>query len=204
VDGVKTTAVPNGVSITELDDNKTDFGSSIVFVGTLNWDPNRKAVLYLAHKIWPLLKQRIPEITCDIIGTHPPQELLSLAESDDAFKVHGFVDDLSVYLKPGVIFACPIKDGGGTKLKVLDALAIKAAVVADPIACEGIEVTDKHDVMLASTPEEYVDCIQEIIKDNELRRKIGNNARKLIVDNYSYEIIGKLLSRLCENVQAER
>lgn len=195
--GLYTKAIPNGVDLEYFQSSDT-FSSdkSITFIGTLNWEPNRKAVIYIAEKIWPLLKQQHPDIQCHIIGTHPPQEVLSLAKKDVQFKVHGFVTDVRDYLIQGTIFVCPIKDGGGTKLKLLDAFAMKTAVVADPIACEGIEVTDKKDVLLATTPEEYTHQITSLIEDNKKRQELGENARQLIEEKYSYVSIGRALSDL--------
>lgn len=196
-----TEEVPNGVALSHIDRSaeiKTD--KSIVFIGTLNWDPNTKAVIYLANKVWPLLKQRCPEAICHIIGSHPPRQLLDLSKNDPSFCVHGFVLDLDEYLQPGTIFVCPIKDGGGTKLKVLDALAMKAAIVADPVACEGINVTDQKNILLASTPEKFVDSILKLFDDNTLRKNLGKNARELIEGEYSYKLIGRSFSNLCEQV----
>ena len=86
---------------------------------------------------------------CDIIGGRPPDDLVALAERDDRFNVHGFVDDIHPWMEQALCYVCPIRDGGGTKLKILDALAMSKAIVAHPIACEGIDVTPGLDVLFA-------------------------------------------------------
>ncbi len=93
-------------------------------------------------------------------------------------------------------------DGGGTKLKILDALAMEKAIVAHEIACEGINVSDGVDVIFAETAEAYVSAISGLIADQDLRNKMGLAARKLIVDHYAYEEIGRKLARLYKKSQS--
>ena len=198
---VLTQEVPNGVALTDLTNSASiQKNRSILFVGTLNWDPNSKAVIFLTEQIWPLLKKKYPDVTCDIVGAHPPRELVDLSKADKAFRVHGFVSELDDYLNPGAVFVCPIKDGGGTKLKILDALAMRAAVVADPVACEGIDVQDGKDVLFASSAEEYVLMISKIFESEQLRETLGINARSLIEGKYSYHSIGLKLSALYNTI----
>ena len=170
--------------------------ASIIFAGTLSWYPNRQAVDFLAREIWPRLKAAAPKSSVDIVGANPPAELLELGRRDPDFRVHGFVDDVRTYLDRASVYVCPITDGGGTKLKILDALAMGKAIVADPIACEGIDVTDGVDVVFASRPEEYVSAIRRLFSDREERMRLGENARRLAEAKYAYSMIGEKLARL--------
>ena len=168
----------------------------LLFVGTLSWYPNIEAVNYIASVIWPALKQKIPTIEIDIIGANPPKEILELASSDPNFRVHGFVDNIIPYFHKAKCYVCPIKDGGGTKLKIIDALSIGMAIIADEIACEGIEVTNKENLLFATSADEYVEAISQCVTNDEQRINLQNEARKLAVDKYSYGSIGKDLSDL--------
>ncbi|MCI5164822.1 MAG: glycosyltransferase, partial [Candidatus Electrothrix sp. GM3_4] len=96
------------------------------------------------------------------------------------------------------VYICPIRDGGGTKLKLLDAFSMKKAVVAHPVACEGINAQPDHDVFFAETPNEFVDKISMLFADAELRQATGENARKMVSSLYSYESIGGKLSEMYE------
>jgi len=102
--------------------------------------------------------------------------------------------DVRPYLSQAHIYVCPIRDGGGTKLKVLDALAMHIPLVADPIACEGIDVVDGESVIYATTPDDYVASIKRLIGEPILCEKIAANGAALIQNNYSFESLGKKLS----------
>ncbi|MDX2503323.1 MAG: glycosyltransferase family 4 protein [Gammaproteobacteria bacterium] len=170
--------------------------NSLIFIGRLNWYPNTAAVRFIAHKIWPALKAVMPGVNIDIIGANPPDDLLMLAGKDSNFQVHGFVNDIHAFLNEAAVYLCPITDGGGTKLKILDALSMNKAIVAHPIACEGIGVTNGKNVMFAESVDEYVAVIKQLFNDKDLRKSIGGEARLLIEEEYSYAKIGKKLSDL--------
>lgn len=189
--------IPNGVD-TDYFKPQPDITKSnrLLFVGTLSWYPNIEAVNYIASIIWPLLKQKIPTIEIDIIGANPPKSILELAAKDSNFRVHGFVDNIIPYFHNAKCYVCPIKDGGGTKLKIVDALSIGMAIIADEIACEGISVTNNENVLFASSAEEYVDAIERCLTNDEQRNNLQTQARNLAVNKYSYDSIGKNLSDL--------
>ena len=197
--------IPNGVDINYFQPSERPVVSqSMIFVGSLNWYPNRDAMIYFAEQIWPAIKQRIPQAQMDVVGAHPPKELLALAAQDGNFRVHGFVDDVRPYIERAAVYVCPIRDGGGTRLKILDALAMGKAIVAHPIACEGIEVTDNKDILLATDPDGYVAHLERLFRDEPYRNLIGSAGRNLIVSKYSYTAIGKKLADLYNRVVTTR
>ncbi len=198
--GVKTHVIPNGVDTGFFSPNNEVVPDPyfLIFIGGMSWYPNREAMLFFARKVWPLLKIKIPEINMHVVGETPPEELIELSKKDNNYHVYGFVDDIKNMFNRAGLYICPISDGGGTKLKVLDALAMGKPIVAHPIACEGIEVINNKNVLFAETPEEYVGRISELIEKPLLRAKISEENRKLIHDKYSYRVIGEELLRLLE------
>jgi glycosyltransferase involved in cell wall biosynthesis len=152
------------------------------------------AAKFIAEQLWQRLVEAVPGLTLDLVGSDPPPEAVRLAERDDRFRVHGFVDDVRPYLQRAEVFLCPITDGGGTKLKILDALAMEKAIVADPIACEGIDVVDGVSVLLASTPEQYVEAVTSLMADAQKRTGMGRAGRALVRDRYSYATLGRKLA----------
>ena len=131
-----------------------------------------------------------------VVGRNPPEWLRQFAAGNANLMVTGFVDDVRPYLDQAEVYVCPISDGGGTKLKILDALAMGKAIVAHPIACEGIEVSEGENVLYAETPEDYIDKICMLFKDASLRSSLGASGRKLIEDKYNFVNIGKKMDRL--------
>ncbi|MEX2475909.1 glycosyltransferase family 4 protein [Marinobacter sp.] len=186
-------SVPNGVDVSYFYPNPSVkvVENSIVIVGGLSWYPNREAVEYFIRELWPLIKVSIPDIRVDIVGRGPTAEMLKLAENDEYFRVHGFVDDVREYLWRAKFYLCPIRTGGGTKLKILDALASGCCIIADPFACRGINVQNGVDVVYAETPEDYVDAIKTLLSNPETEASLRKAGPELIRNHYSYIGIGK-------------
>ena len=189
--------IPNGVDLDyfyPLDGKQKP--SSLIFAGGMSWYPNVAAMEYFTQKIWPVLIKEIPDTSMTVVGRNPPSWLKDFAERQSNFTVTGFVDDVRQYIDRAAVYVCPITDGGGTKLKILDALAMGKALIAHPIACEGIDVVDGVNVLFATTPEEYIEKIKLLFRDEQFRNKLGTNGRKLIEEKYSFVSIGNKLSGL--------
>ena len=200
--GTKAEVIANGVDTEyfKSSENKEKPGN-LIMVSGMNWFPNRDAVIYMCEEIWPLIAKKLPNITWTVVGACPPQQLLDLAKDDDRITVTGFVDDVRPYLEESHIYLCPMRDGGGTRLKILDALAMGKAIIATTMAFEGISTTPEHNVLVADTPIEFVNQIERLMNDDNLLETLKVESRKFVIDNYSWEVIGKSLetvySTLC-------
>jgi glycosyltransferase involved in cell wall biosynthesis len=187
--------IPNGVDLEFFKpQGLPTHPNSLIFIGTMNWYPNIEAVLYIAEKLWPRLKHKHPGLTCDIVGANPPASIRALSNRFPDFHVHGFVDDVRPYIEQATIYVCPIRDGGGTKLKILDAMAMEKAVVAHPLACEGINVRHGHNVLLAENELMFIEYIDHLLNADKKRETLGRAARRLMEESYGYHAIGKQLS----------
>jgi glycosyltransferase involved in cell wall biosynthesis len=175
---------------------------ALAFIGTMNWYPNVDAMEYFLREIWPGLRSVAPHATLDIVGSNPPDSLVALAGRHAGVTVHGYVADVRPYIEQAAVLVCPIRDGGGTKLKVLDALASGKAMVAHPIACEGIDVRDGENIVLATEPGDWIAAIDRLLGDAAERERLGSAARALAVDRYSYGSIGARFRGLLEDVAA--
>lgn len=194
-----TVVVPNGVDCEYFtSEDRPVRPGSLVFVGTMNWYPNVQAMVYFLREIWPGLKARVPAVTLDIAGSNPPESLVHMARSLPDVTVHGYLPDVRPLIDSAAVYICPIRDGGGTKLKILDAFAMRKCVVAHPIACEGIDVTAGKDVVLASTPEEFVHEIESLLRDEGRRDELARAARRLVEIRYSYREIGARFNETLE------
>jgi polysaccharide biosynthesis protein PslH len=187
--------IPNGVDIDYFKPQDLPIkNNQLLFVGGMNWYPNIEAVLYIAEKIWLPLKKMRQDLQFHVVGANPPESICALKDRLPDFHVHGFVDDVRPLIESATVYLCPIQDGGGTKLKILDAMAMKKAIVAHPIACEGINVKHGYNVLLADTPELFIENIVHLLLNPEKRTVIGAAARKLMENEYDYQIIGRKLS----------
>ncbi len=198
-------AVPNGVDIEFFKPQGTPTrANSLIFVGTMSWYPNIDAVMYLMREILPLVRAVRPTATLDIVGANAPSDVRALAAATPGVTLHGFVPELRPLLDSAAVYVCPIRDGGGTKLKVLDAFAMEKCLVAHPIACEGIDVTDGRNVVFAQTPVQFRDRILELLDDEPRRRTLGRNARELACAKYSFDAIGSQLAELLADLPDRR
>lgn len=188
--------VPNGVDVEYFRPSNAEKFDEILFAGGLSWYPNLDAMNFFAAEIWPLLKKSKENLVMNLIGKNPTPYLVDFGRSDANFIVHGFLDDFRPIASRCKVYVCPIRDGGGTKLKVLDAFALGIPMVAHPLAVEGIDVEDGVHVMLASTAEEFSSAVLNLLEDVSVRDKISIAARKLVEDKYSFESIGENLSSI--------
>ncbi len=193
VPGCRTRVVENGVDVEYFlpePEARTRPGS-LTFVGGMNWYPNREAVLFFIREVWPLLLMSNQDRTVTFVGQDPPPELLQLG--DQRVRAPGFVDDVRPYLREAEIFICPILNGGGTRLKILDALAMARPLVATTMAVEGLLLVDGEHYLRADHPDEFVAMIDRLAADPELRRRLGTNGRRLVERRYSWPSIGRSL-----------
>jgi glycosyltransferase involved in cell wall biosynthesis len=176
---------------------------ALIFVGTMNWYPNVDAVLFFLDEVWDALKSRHPQLTFDVVGSNPPASVREAARGKEGVTIHGFVDDIRPVLDAATLFVCPIRDGGGTKLKILDAFSMQKCVVAHPVACEGIDVTPAVNVEFATEPQEWVERISALLADPARRLQMGIEARQLARQRYSFDQIGERLAGLFDSVVEE-
>jgi sugar transferase (PEP-CTERM/EpsH1 system associated) len=202
---IRVKEIPNGVDVGYFVPlNLEKARHSLVFAGGMTWYPNREAMLFLARRIWPLLTEKVPDVGMTVVGRAPPQELLMLAQSDQRLRVTGFVDDVRPYIDTASVYVCPIQDGGGTRLKILDALAMGKPIVAHPIAVEGIDVEPEKHVLIARTPEEFVRQIVRLFEDPSLYRRLAEEGRRLVEEKYDFREIGATLIRAYNQVVENR
>lgn len=206
VQGLNIKCIPNAVRVADHQpQNNPQPGETkdLLFIGGLDWYPNRDAVMHLAEEIMPRLAEHL-EGDVHIIGKNPPAALTGMAAEFPRFHIHGFVDDIEEVYRRSLIFVCPIRDGGGTKLKVLDAMAHGMPVVGYPETFEGLEVTDGQDCLLCTTPEQFSRRVLELQREPERARLIGERARRLVEEKYEAVKVGAALADYYRQVAAKQ
>jgi sugar transferase (PEP-CTERM/EpsH1 system associated) len=192
VPGSSVSVVPNGVDtdfyspggISQIDTTR------LVFIGGMNWFPNKDAVVWFDDKIQNKVLQLDPAVTLDVIGRKDGEMKL---QHQDSITMHGFVDDVRPYLEHAAVVIVPIRVGGGTRLKVLEAMSMGKAMVSTSIGAEGIRVEHGKNVLIADTPEEFAQAVYTLLQDAELRDRLGKAARELVTAQYQWEVIGERL-----------
>lgn len=201
---VSTAVVANGVDVEYFSASEASCAQPkhMAFAGGMDWFPNRDAMEYLARDLWPALRQDDPGRRMTVIGRNPPNALLEAAQRDDRLRVLGFVDDVRPHLCSAPIYLCPIRVGGGTRLKILDALAMSRALVSTGLGVEGLDLVDDVHYLRAETPDEFVSQIRRLEQDSNLRSRLASAGRALVEQNYSWSVIGDALDRAFNSSEA--
>lgn len=195
--GLKIVTVPNGVDIDYFTPNADSFHDpTIVFSGHMGYYPNEDAVLYLHKDILPSVRSQIPNIKTIIVGKEPSPNILKLAIEDRSINVTGFVEDVRPYLRPDAVYVVPLRYGSGTRLKVLEAMAMEMAVVSTSIGCEGIDVEHNANIIIEDSPNAYAAAIIRLLKYAEQRKRLAKAGRQLVLQKYDWNIVAKPLDEL--------
>lgn len=195
VPGARTVCVPNGVDVEYFRPaGLPQRPDSAVFVGTLNWYPNIDAVEWLLREVWPAVRQARPAATLDIAGANAPLALRELAARTPGVTMHGFVADVRPLIESSAVYLCPIRDGGGTKLKILDACAMQSCIVAHPVATEGIDLVPDVHVRHEATAGGMAAATLRLFDDAGARRQLGQAARARVAERYAFPAMAAKLA----------
>jgi polysaccharide biosynthesis protein PslH len=160
----------------------------MVFTGSMDWLPNEDGMTYFCRDILPRIRESEPEATLSIIGRAPTPAVRKLAETPGV-EVTGRVDDVRPHMARGAVYVVPLRIGGGTRLKIFEAMAMGKAVVSTGIGAEGLPVTSGRDVELADEPSRFAQAVVRLMRDAEARRAIEIAARALVVERYDWSAV---------------
>lgn len=160
---------------------------SILFTGNMSYLPNHDAVFYFYRSIWPLVKKKIPELRFFIVGKDPSAKLMSIEKKDYSIIITGFVEDIRPFFEKATVYICPMRWGTGIRNKILEAWAMGNPIVATSASTEGLEFVENENILIADNPVQFADCIIELARDSELRKKIGQKGRELVEREYTWK-----------------
>lgn len=175
----------------------------IVFVGSMDYHANIDGVVAFAREVWPALHERHPEMLFTIVGRDPSAEVLQLA-SMPGVEVTGTVDDVRPYYREAILSIVPLKIGGGSRLKILEAMAAGVPVVSTTLGAEGLDVRHGVDIFIADTNEQQSDAITAVIENEGLRRQLRVEGRALVARRYDWTRVGDSLFKVYEELLAAR
>ena len=200
-----TAVIPNAADVEYYQPRPTDpapDGHTVVFFGLLSYVPNVDGMLHFIQEIWPHIVEKNPKARCKIIGGSPPPSLQALAS--DRIEVTGFVPDLRPHLAEAALVVVPLRLGGGTRLKIVEAMAMGKAIVSTSLGAEGIEAEQGRDLLIEDEPTAFADAVNALLADPEAAARIGQAARQLAVDKYSWRGAARALEDFCRRILADR
>ncbi len=191
--GIHVSVIENGVDTAALQPlPESGVGNTLLFVGTMGYAPNVDAMLYFTKTIWPLIHQRVANVKLVIVGSHPAREVQKLADMENV-TVTGHVPDVIPYYRKARACIVPLRAGGGTRIKILESMALGRPVISTTTGCEGLSVKHRENILIADTPAEFAEGVVLLLQDQILREKISSNARRLVTRRYDWSSISPKL-----------
>jgi glycosyltransferase involved in cell wall biosynthesis len=183
-----TAVVANGVDVDYFcpSGDPTD-GTTLVMTGLMHYRPNIDGALFFLQEIFPRILASRPKMVFYIVGKGAPEELKRLASANVV--VTDTVPDVRPYVHKSAVFVVPLRMGGGTRLKVLEGLAMEKAVVSTSLGCEGIDVTHERHLLIADGPQAFADSVLRLSSDRELAARLAHQGRVLVERQYTWEIV---------------
>jgi glycosyltransferase involved in cell wall biosynthesis len=202
VPGLNVTVVPNAVDVeyyTSADIRPSPLPPrSLIFTGKMDFRPNVDAVLWFCQEVLPLVRREMTDVSFYIVGQSPHRRVLRLAD-DPAVTVTGYVDDVRPYITGASVYVVPLRIGGGTRLKVLEAMAMSKPIVSTSLGCEGFEgLAPGRELSVADTPEEFAQQVIELLYDAPRRERLGQAAHRFVEERYDWRLIVPKLERAYE------
>jgi sugar transferase (PEP-CTERM/EpsH1 system associated) len=163
--------------------------NSIVFTGSMDWRPNQDAVVYFCEEILPKIKKEIPDVRFYIVGRKPPQFIRNLG-AIQGVKITGTVDDVRPYMAGAGVYVVPLRIGGGSRLKILEAMAMEKAVVSTSVGAEGLNIKNNINGLIRNNISEFADAVVDCLSNRDKARSLGKKGREFVVDKHRWEKIG--------------
>jgi sugar transferase (PEP-CTERM/EpsH1 system associated) len=197
----KLSVIPTGVDVEYFQPIPAgETPNSLCFIGSMDWLPNEDAIFYFAGTILPLIKKECPEVFLEVVGRNPSRKLQALAEREKSLRLTGWVEDIRPFVARAAICIVPLRIGGGTRLKIFEAMAMSKAVVATSIGAEGLPVQMGENILLADTPQAFADSVISLLRDPARRKRLGTSARDLVEEKYSWRRVAENFGRILNDV----
>ena len=196
----KTVAIPTAINIKKYQLSQTinTIPHSMIYVGNFSWLPNLQGLLWFLREVWPEIVEEFSDAKIFIVGKNPSDEIIRFKSKN--IIVTGYVNDIKPWIAKAEIFLVPLFSGGGIRIKILEAMAMKKPIVSTSIGAEGIGVSNMKNIIVSDNKENFVKSIKLLFNNKKIRDNLSKNSRKLIEEKYSFEVIEKALTQAIENL----
>ncbi len=172
----------------------------IVFVGAMDWLPNHDAMLFFLEEVFPKIKQEEPDVKFVIVGRNPAPKLKKLVEQYTDVTITGWVEDTRPYVHESAVFVVPIRIGGGTRMKIYEAMAMEKAIVSTRVGAEGLPLEDGKHIYLADEPTEFARKVVQLLRNEQERETLGKQARQYVYEHFRWEKVADVFAQICLDV----
>ena len=194
--------VPNGVDIEAFAPSPSvaEAPGRVIFTASFDYYPNVQGALHFAEHIWPLIQRARPEATWHLVGRNPPAEIMRLGDLPGV-TVTGSVPEIQPHLAAAQVAIVPLLTGAGTRLKILEALSMRRAVVSTALGCEGIDCIPGKHLLVADAPEAFAAAVVDLLGDPVRRESLGDEGCALVRERYSWDSCGAQMLAALESAQ---
>jgi sugar transferase (PEP-CTERM/EpsH1 system associated) len=201
---VRVSAVPTGVD-TDYFRPAGDIARrphDIVFTGSMDWMPNDDGIRWFVDTVYPRVRQRLPDASLTVVGRHPSPSLTEFLARADGVEVTGSVPDIRPYLERAAVAVVPLRVGGGTRLKIFEAMAMERPVVSTTIGAEGLAVESGRDLLIADDPESMAAEVLRVLSDHQLAERLARTGAERVRARFGWPQVAAQFARLCEETVA--
>ena len=170
----------------------------LVFSGSMDWLPNDDAMKYFIRDILPRIRAACPEVTLTVVGRNPFPGIVALSREHPYIHVTGQVEDVRPYIEEATVYVIPLRIGGGTRLKVFEAMAMEKPIVSSSIGVEGLPVADGKDVAIADDPQAFADAVLRLLHDRTCAKRMGRAAGLKVRSQFGWEPVAQSFVRICD------
>ncbi|MDQ6887056.1 MAG: glycosyltransferase family 4 protein [Gemmatimonadota bacterium] len=174
----------------------------LVFTGSMDWLPNQDGILHFVNQVLPSVRAAVPDVTLTVVGRNPPARIRELAERDPSVRVTGRVDDVRPFIERAAVFVVPLRIGGGTRLKIFEAMAMDRPVVSTTIGAEGLPVRDGEEILVADEPAELASAVVRLLNDPQMAARIGARGGTLVRGEFGWDRVADAFVEICARVAA--
>lgn len=171
---------------------------NLVFTGSMDWLPNEDAIRYFTNEIMPLIKQQVADVTLTVVGRNPYPALVELSKRDPSVIVTGRVDDVRPYMERASAYVVPLRIGGGTRLKIYEAMAMEQPIVSTTVGAEGLPVRHESELLLADSPADFAAAVLRTLNDHEFAFHLGRRAATLVRQEFGWNRVALRFAEICE------
>lgn len=171
---------------------------NLVFTGSMDWLPNEDAIQYFTKEILPRVRQSVPGVSLTVVGRNPYPSLVELSRRDPSISVTGRVEDVRPYMERAAAYIVPIRIGGGTRLKIYEAMAMEKPIISTTIGAEGLPVREGEELLLADEADAFASAVVRVLEDEAFAQRLGARAAEVVRERFGWDKVSARFAEICE------
>lgn len=175
---------------------------NLVFTGSMDWLPNEDAIRWFTEDVLPRIKAKVPDVTLTVVGRNPSAALRELAARDSSIVVTGRVEDVRPYMEKAAAYIVPIRIGGGTRLKIYEAMAMEIPMISTTVGAEGLPLEGEAEILFADTAEDFAQHVVDVLTDERLANDLAVRAATKVRERFGWEAVASEFAAICERAIA--